>query len=62
LLAANLAQQAIGSEENELILFDDRGKHALGKGSKLLQARGLIRHIAGLYPGTSSVKLKAVRH
>ena len=61
LLAANLAQQAIGAEDNELVLFDDAGRHPLGKGPKLAQARALVQHIARLYHGRPSVKLKAVR-
>jgi phosphopantothenoylcysteine decarboxylase/phosphopantothenate--cysteine ligase len=61
LLAANLAQHAIGAHENELVLFDDAGRHALGRGSKLEQARALIAHLARLYRGGRAVKLKAVR-
>jgi phosphopantothenoylcysteine decarboxylase/phosphopantothenate--cysteine ligase len=61
LLAANLAQDAIGTEDNELILFDDAGRHPLGKGPKLAQARALVQHIARLYRAGPSVKLKAVR-
>jgi phosphopantothenoylcysteine decarboxylase/phosphopantothenate--cysteine ligase len=61
LLAANLAQHAIGAEDNELVLFDDAGRHPLGKGPKLAQARALVQHIARLYHGRPSVKLKAVR-
>jgi len=53
LLAANVAQDAIGSEDNALILFDDRGRHALPRGPKLEQARALVRHIAGLYSSRS---------
>jgi phosphopantothenoylcysteine decarboxylase/phosphopantothenate--cysteine ligase len=49
LLAANLAQSAIGSDDNELLLLDDAGTHALPRGPKLEQARGLIRHLAKLY-------------
>jgi phosphopantothenoylcysteine decarboxylase/phosphopantothenate--cysteine ligase len=49
LLAANLAQQAIGADENELILFDDAGEHALPRAAKLSQARALMRHAAKLY-------------
>ena len=49
LLAANLVQTAIDSDENELVLFDDQGSHRLGRTSKLEQARMLIRHIARLY-------------
>ncbi|MBI4939061.1 MAG: bifunctional phosphopantothenoylcysteine decarboxylase/phosphopantothenate synthase [Nitrosomonadales bacterium] len=49
LLAANLAQQAIGADENELILFDDGGEHLLPRADKLAQARALLRHTAKLY-------------
>jgi len=61
LLAANLAQQAIGSEDNELLLFDDEGQHRLPKAPKLEQARALIQHLARLYRRNASSKLKAVR-
>ncbi len=50
LLAANIAQDAIGSDESEIILFDDHGRHPLPMAPKLEQARRLIRHIARLYP------------
>ncbi len=49
LLAANVAQEAIGAEDNALILFDDAGRHPLPRGPKLAQARALIDHIAKLY-------------
>ncbi|HLP97665.1 MAG TPA: bifunctional phosphopantothenoylcysteine decarboxylase/phosphopantothenate--cysteine ligase CoaBC [Sideroxyarcus sp.] len=49
LLAANLAQNAIGNDENELVLFDDSGEHALPRTDKLTLARALLRHAATLY-------------
>lgn len=49
LIAANLVQDAFGSDENELILVDDEGSHRLPRSSKLHQARALIRHITRLY-------------
>ena len=49
LLAANLAQQAIGSDANELILFDDAGEHVLPHSDKLTLARALLRHAVKLY-------------
>jgi len=49
LLAANLAQETIGSNESELVLFDDNGKHALPKAPKIEQARRLINHVQLLY-------------
>ncbi len=52
LLAANLAQDAIGSDESELTLFDDAGAHPLPRGNKIQLARQLIAHIAQLYHTT----------
>ncbi|CAH1905974.1 fused 4'-phosphopantothenoylcysteine decarboxylase and phosphopantothenoylcysteine synthetase [Candidatus Nitrotoga sp. HW29] len=49
LLAANLVQQAIGADDNELILFDDAGEHILPRADKLTQARALLQHIVKLY-------------
>ena len=49
LLAANLAQNAIGSDDNELVLFDDAGEHVLPRADKLTLARALLRHAAVLY-------------
>ena len=48
LLAANLAQQAIGSDSNELVLFDDAGAHVLPRTDKLALARQLMQHIIKL--------------
>ena len=48
LLAANLVQEAIGSDDNELILFDDAGRHVLPRAPKLEQARQLIARVAEL--------------
>jgi phosphopantothenoylcysteine decarboxylase/phosphopantothenate--cysteine ligase len=49
LLAANLAHQAIGADDNELILFDDAGEHVLPRADKLTLARALLQHIVKLY-------------
>lgn len=49
LLAANLAQTAIGADDNELILFDDDGEHLLPRTDKSALARALLRHVAQLY-------------
>jgi len=61
LLAANLAQEAIGAEESELILLDHEGRHQLPRAPKLTQARLLVERITRLYRSSQSVKLKAVR-
>ncbi|HUW25297.1 MAG TPA: bifunctional phosphopantothenoylcysteine decarboxylase/phosphopantothenate--cysteine ligase CoaBC [Gallionella sp.] len=49
LLVGNLAQQAIGSNDNELILLDDDGNHVLPRADKLTLARQLMLHIAQRY-------------
>jgi phosphopantothenoylcysteine decarboxylase/phosphopantothenate--cysteine ligase len=49
LLAANLVQNAIGADENEIVLLDDEGKHLLARAPKAVIARQLISHIAGMY-------------
>jgi phosphopantothenoylcysteine decarboxylase/phosphopantothenate--cysteine ligase len=48
LLAANLAQSALGADDNEITLFDDAGEHPLGRGPKLEQARKLVAHVASM--------------
>jgi phosphopantothenoylcysteine decarboxylase/phosphopantothenate--cysteine ligase len=52
LLAANLVQEALGTDESQLTLFDDNGVHALARGPKITLARQLIQHIAALYSTT----------
>jgi phosphopantothenoylcysteine decarboxylase/phosphopantothenate--cysteine ligase len=49
LLVGNLAQNAIGSDDNELVLFDESGSHALPRADKLTLARLLMQHIAQRY-------------
>jgi phosphopantothenoylcysteine decarboxylase/phosphopantothenate--cysteine ligase len=49
LLAANLAQDAIGSDESALILFDDAGQYPLARAPKMQQAQRLVQHISSLY-------------
>ena len=53
LLAANLAQDAIGADDSELTLYDDDGRHHLGRATKIEQARRLIEHIAVLVSNKS---------
>jgi phosphopantothenoylcysteine decarboxylase/phosphopantothenate--cysteine ligase len=44
LIAGNLAQRALGSDDNELVLFDDEGNHPLPMASKTVLARQLLDH------------------
>jgi phosphopantothenoylcysteine decarboxylase/phosphopantothenate--cysteine ligase len=46
LLVANRAQDALGSDDNEVTLLDDRGAHALPRMNKALLARRLVEEIA----------------
>ena len=46
LLVGNLAGQAIGSDDNEIVLFDDNGIHPLPRADKLTLARQLMQYIA----------------
>jgi phosphopantothenoylcysteine decarboxylase/phosphopantothenate--cysteine ligase len=50
LIAANLAQEALGADENSITLYDERGEHPLGRGAKLELARKLLEHVAGMLP------------
>ena len=45
LLVANLAQNAIGADDNEVILFDDAGEHPLPRADKLSVARDFLKHL-----------------
>jgi phosphopantothenoylcysteine decarboxylase/phosphopantothenate--cysteine ligase len=51
LMVGNLVQQAIGSDENELVLFDDSGTQNLLRADKLTLARKLLHRIAELRSG-----------
>jgi len=50
LLAANLAQEAFGRDDNALTLFDDAGEHVLARAPKIVLARQLVAHIARMLP------------
>lgn len=48
LMIANLAQSAIGADDNEVSLLDDAGTHRLPRAPKTVLARQIIEHIAAL--------------
>lgn len=48
LIAANLAQDALGTEDSAITLYDARAAHPLGRGPKLALARKLVGHVAGM--------------
>jgi len=59
LLAANMAQHALGADDNDITLFDERGEHALGRAPKLELARRLVAHVAGMLAGEKRERAKA---
>lgn len=61
LIAANLAQEAIGAEDSAITLYDTRGAHALGRGPKLALARKLVAHVAGMIAGGGRRPARAAR-
>ena len=46
MLVANRAQDALGSDDNEVTMLDDRGAHPLPRMDKLALARRLVAEIA----------------
>lgn len=59
LLAANMAQHALGADDNDITLFDERGEHPLGRAPKLELARRLVAHVAGMLAGLKRARAKA---
>jgi phosphopantothenoylcysteine decarboxylase/phosphopantothenate--cysteine ligase len=54
LVIANRAQDALGSDENEVTLLDDAGAHRLPRMPKLALARRLVAEIAQRLPAKSA--------
>ncbi len=49
LIVANLAQSAIGADDNEVMLLDDTGTHKLVRAPKEVVAKDIVARIATLY-------------
>ena len=49
MIVANLAQAAIGADDNEVMLLDDSGTHRLERAHKDDVARAIVAHVAKLY-------------
>jgi phosphopantothenoylcysteine decarboxylase/phosphopantothenate--cysteine ligase len=49
LIVANLAQNAIGADDNEVMLLDDSGTHKLPRAPKETVAKDIVARIATLY-------------
>jgi phosphopantothenoylcysteine decarboxylase/phosphopantothenate--cysteine ligase len=48
LIVGNIAQDALGRDDNAITLFDANGEHPLGRGPKLELARKLMEHVAAM--------------
>lgn len=48
MIVANHANSAIGSDQNEVTIIDDLGRHPLPRGPKELVARQIVAHAARL--------------
>ena len=46
MIAANIAQDTMGRDDNAITLYDAKGEHPLGHGPKLDLARRLIEQVA----------------
>ena len=58
LIVANRAQDAFGSDDNEVTLFDDAGAHPLPRMGKLTLARRLVAEIARRLPSPAKARAK----
>ena len=56
LMVANLAQDAIGADDNQITLLDDSGTHTLPRAPKTVLARQLVAYIAKLYKAPNTRK------
>ena len=56
LMVANLAQDAIGADDNDVTLIDDGGAHTLPRAPKPQIARQLVAHIAKRYRSRKTKK------
>ena len=54
LIVANLAQNAIGADDNEVMLLDDSGTHKLMRAPKEAVAKDIVARIATLYKARTS--------
>jgi phosphopantothenoylcysteine decarboxylase/phosphopantothenate--cysteine ligase len=48
MIVANLVQQAVGRDENEVTIYDDDGAHALARAAKSRIAHGIVAHALAL--------------
>jgi phosphopantothenoylcysteine decarboxylase/phosphopantothenate--cysteine ligase len=59
LLAATMAQQALGAADTDTTLSAERGEYPLGRAPSLERARRLVAHVAGMLAGEKRARAKA---
>jgi phosphopantothenoylcysteine decarboxylase/phosphopantothenate--cysteine ligase len=52
LLVGNLVQDGLGGDDNEVVLYDDAGRHPLARAPKPAVAQRIVEHLAALLPST----------
>jgi phosphopantothenoylcysteine decarboxylase/phosphopantothenate--cysteine ligase len=55
LLVGNLVQDGLGGDDNEVILYDDAGRHPQPRAPKTVVAKKIVEHLAGLLATRGSV-------
>ncbi|HMW53175.1 MAG TPA: bifunctional phosphopantothenoylcysteine decarboxylase/phosphopantothenate--cysteine ligase CoaBC, partial [Rhodocyclaceae bacterium] len=53
LVVGNLVQDGLGSDDNQVVLYDEAGRHPLERAPKPEVARAIVAHLAGLLPPLS---------
>ncbi|NMG55969.1 bifunctional phosphopantothenoylcysteine decarboxylase/phosphopantothenate--cysteine ligase CoaBC [Aromatoleum aromaticum] len=48
MLVGNLVQDGLGSDDNQVILYDDAGRHPQPRAAKTVVAQKIVEHLAGL--------------
>ena len=50
MVVGNLVQDGLGGDDNQVVLFDEAGRHPLAKAPKPEVARAIVAHLAALLP------------
>ncbi|WP_332670212.1 bifunctional phosphopantothenoylcysteine decarboxylase/phosphopantothenate--cysteine ligase CoaBC [Aromatoleum sp.] len=53
MLVGNLVQDGLGGDDNEVILYDDVGRHPQPRAAKTVVAQKIVEHLAGLLATTA---------
>lgn len=52
LIVGNLVQDGLGGDDNQVVLFDEQGRHPLPRAPKSDVARAIVAHLAALLPAS----------